>query len=112
MTTTRRALREDIERIEEYAEQHPETQVLVLHDIRHERDKTDFYVAVDGGLEGYMIVYRGFRGFYSTIIEAETSDAFRKLLGTYVELYGGTPSIIHVWEKYADIALSMLNRSP
>lgn len=109
MVTIREALEEDIERIEEYAKQYPETQVLVLHDIRHERDRADFYVAVDEELEGYMIVYRGFRDFYSTIIEAKAKEVFEKLLKMYIKVYGDTPSIIHVWEKYAGIALNILD---
>ncbi len=108
MVIVRQAGSREITLIEDYARRYPELNVLVLHDLRHERSRTDFYVALNEGLEGYMAVYRGFKDFYSTIVEANSSKVFRSLMETYAKIYRDTPSIIHVWERYADIVFEVL----
>jgi len=108
----RRACDRDVVLIEEYAKRNPETQVLVLHDIRRERDRSDFYVAIsDEGLEGFMVIYKGFRDFYSVLIEAKNKDAVQELVKTYKYVYGDYPAIIHVLDYFADAVRCLLNTS-
>jgi len=108
----RRASGRDIAWIEEYAKRSPEAQVLVLHDIRHERDRSDFYVAISNDvLEGFMVVYKGFRDFYSVLIEARNKDVVQELVKTYRYIYGDYPAIIHVLDYFADAVRGLLNTS-
>lgn len=108
----RKACSRDIAWIEEYARRDPETQVLVLHDIRHERDRSDFYVAISNDdLEGFMVVYKGFRDYYSVLIEARDKDVVQELVKTYKYTYGDYPAIIHVLDHFADAVRDLLNIS-
>ena len=108
----RKACSRDITWIEEYAKRNPETQVLVLHDIRHERGRSDFYVAIsDDNLEGFMVVYKGFGYFYSVLIEAGNKNAVLELVKTYKHIYGDYPAIIHVLDHFADVVKDLLNIS-
>ncbi len=90
--------------IEEYALGNPRLHVLVLKDIRRERGATDFYgVWIDYALKGFMVVYKGFKNFYSVIIEGENKNAIKALAARYMEVYGSRPAVIHVGIEYASI---------
>ena len=89
---------EKLEELEIYSLKDVANNAFTLWDLRKERKNTDFYVAWDGEIKGYMLIYRG--GMIASVIVRGAEDAVEELLSYFHEekaIVHMPYSLLHLW---------------